>query len=144
GALDGGYRSACVGHLRRRADEVAELHSLDRHDAALPLDHAASEQFGMRSHLGWEVAEAGLDQMIRNVRKAPEPEVRDLREDLSLVGDAGGEDDVERRNAVGGDEKKRLAEVVHVAYFSSASQREGERHLQNRGRHGARLYFTSS
>ncbi len=51
-----------------------------------------------------------------DVGEVVEPEQRELGEDASLVGDAGGQNVVEGRNPVGGDEEQLLvADGVDVA-----------------------------
>ena len=75
--------------------------------------------------------------MVLDVAEAAEPEDGDLVEDLSLVGDAGREDDVERGDAVGGDEQERVAEVVDVADFAAAGEWEGEGGLGDGAGHDA-------
>ena len=54
--------------------------------------------------------------MVRDDRLRPlEPERRQLREHLALVGNARAEHVVEGRDAVGGDEQQRVAKVEDVA-----------------------------
>ena len=66
-----------------------------------------------------------FDQVVRDdLGEAAEPEVRELREDLPLVRDAGREHAVEGGDAVGRDEEEAVAEVVDVAHLSAARRRE--------------------
>ena len=44
-----------------------------------------------------------------------EPDGRNLREDLALVGDAGAENVVERGDAIGGDEQEPVPKIVKVS-----------------------------
>ena len=68
----------------------------------------------------------------RSARSAVEPERRNLREHLALVGDAGAEHVVERRDAIGGDDQQAVAEVVEVADLALAIGRAaGERGVEN-------------
>ena len=57
-----------------------------------------------------------------------EPEERELGEDASLVGDAGGEDVIEGGDAVGGDEEEVgggvRAEGIDVADLAAGEQRQ--------------------
>ena len=63
--------------------------------------------------------------MVRHhIRQLVEPEGRQLREDLALVGDAGAQHVVERRDAIGGDQQQRVAQVVDVAHFAGAKARQ--------------------
>ena len=112
--------------LQSRADEIAARDALHRHDLALLHDHAAAAQLVVRADLVREALEVGLEQMVLELREAAEPEVRDLREDRALVRDARREHDVERGDAIGGDEEVAVAEVVDVADFAAAGEREGE------------------
>jgi hypothetical protein len=87
--------------------EIAPGHALEGHDLALLHQHRAARQ---RGGVGPEVlgkpGNVGLQKVILDVRELPEPEVGQLGQDLPLVGNAGGEHDVERRYAVARDEKK--------------------------------------
>ncbi len=56
--------------------------------------------------------------------EAREPERADLREDLSFVGNAVGEDHIERGESVGGGYQKRIAEVVDIAHLPLLRGRE--------------------
>src|SRR5258708_15363051 len=71
-----------------------------------------------------------------------EPEIGDLIEDASLVGDSRRENDIEGRYAIGRHKQKRLAEVVHVAYFSSAGEWERQGKLQPPARHPRAFYLS--
>src|SRR5439155_250141 len=126
------YRPRLLIFLPARSDQVATRDAFDRNDAAFPHDDAATAQLGMGSSLRRKFLEVGFEEMILDVLEMLEPEIRDLIEDASLVGDAGRQDDIEGRDAIGGHEQKRLAEVVHVAYFSSASERKRERGIEQR------------
>src|SRR5687767_65883 len=77
--------------------------------------------------------------MVLELSEAVEPEIRDLREDRPLVRDAGRQHDVERGDAIGGDEEVAVAEVVDVAHFAAAREGEGEVGLGDRCAHGAAI-----
>ena len=94
----------------------------------------------MRPHLGRKAIEVRLDQMILDVLEMREPEVRDLIENLALVRNARRQHDIERGDAIGGDEQKALAEVVHIAYFSPASERKRQAGFENGATHGRAFY----
>ena len=49
-----------------------------------------------------------------------------LRQHAPLVGDAVGQDPVERADAVGGDEQQPVAEVIHVADFAAPHGNTGD------------------
>ena len=71
----------------------------------------------------------GLDEVVLDVGELPEPEVRELGQDLALVGDAGGEHAVEGGDPVARDEKERVAEIVELADLAApreARARKGE------------------
>src|SRR6185503_18066995 len=72
---------------------------------------------------------AQRDEMVRDEMARPcEPERRQPCEYPSLVGDLGGEDDVERRDAIAGDEHEPVvAERVEVAHLAAAEV-QGLRH----------------
>ena len=63
--------------------------------------------------------------MVRHeIAHALEPERRQLRQDLALVGNARAEDVVERRDAIGRDDEQVVADLVDVADFAAAVQRQ--------------------
>jgi hypothetical protein len=72
--------------------------------------------------------------VVRDDRSGPvEPERRDLRQDLALVGNAGTEDVVEGRDAIARDDEQAVAELVDVADFALTIGRPaGYRRLKNR------------
>ena len=54
--------------------------------------------------------------MVGNAVGQPvEPEMGDLGEHLALAGDAVGQDAVERRDAVAGDEQQGVPQIEHLA-----------------------------
>ena len=61
-------------------------------------------------------AGSSRDHVVRHdVPQSVEPERRDLREDLALVGDARAEHVVERGDAIGGDDQQPSPKIVDVA-----------------------------
>jgi len=61
-----------------------------------------------------------LDKMIRqDMGCLLEPEGRELVENLSLLRDAAGQDDIEGRDAVGGHDEQFIAYVINVPYFAA-------------------------
>ena len=68
---------------------------------------------------GQRFAGAG-EQMVRLERFGlREPEIRNLREHLAFARNAVGHDDVESREAVGGDEQQAVAEVEDFAHLAA-------------------------
>ena len=62
--------------------------------------------------------------MRHEVAHALEPERRELREHLALVGDARAQHVVERGDAIGRDDEQVVADAIDVANFSAAVQRQ--------------------
>jgi hypothetical protein len=53
--------------------------------------------------------------MIRaDIGREIKPELGELGENLSLIGNQRGEDEIKGRNPVGGDEKQLVAEIVNI------------------------------
>ena len=80
--------------------------------------------------------------MVRHEIAHPlEPERRELRQDLALVGNAGAEHVIERGDAIGGDdEQRRFAgrerDVVDVAHLAAPVKRETVERCFEQGRSG--------
>ena len=73
---------------------------------------------------GWRFFGSGSfgvgEQVVRLERFGlREPEIGNLREHLALARDAVGHDDVEGRDAVGGDEQQAVAEVEDFAHLAA-------------------------
>lgn len=69
--------------------------------------------------------DVGGDEVVgHDVAQQPEPEERELGEDLAFAGDAGGEHMVEGGDAVRGDEQQGFADGVEVAHLAACEQRE--------------------
>ena len=71
--------------------------------------------------------------MRHEVAHALEPEPRELRQHLALVGDAGAEHVVERGDAIGGDDEQLIADLVDVAHLAAAMERQAVREVSSRG-----------
>ena len=75
-----------------RSGEEAPHHAFHRKDVELPHEHRSAGE------LVWDL---GGEKMVwHEVIRALEPEGRKAREDLPLVGDQGGQDDVVGRDAI--------------------------------------------
>ena len=73
--------------------------------------------------LGGKAVDVGLEEMVLDVGERPEPEVRELVQDLALVRDAGREHD-SRRPRCGRSRRAGVAspEVVELAHLSAARE----------------------
>jgi hypothetical protein len=80
--------------------------------------------------------------VIRNhVPELLEPEERKLCEHLSFIGNGRGQNHVEGREPVSGDDEQAIAKIVDITNFASASQREpGEIRLQDHRVHLRRCH----
>ena len=95
-------------------DHVGALHE---HGAPLQL-------IGKRMELRWVLREIGCQKVSRDeVTQKIKPKNGKLRENPSLVGDAGGEHVIERRNAIGGNDQELIADAVYVADFAARVER---------------------
>ena len=56
----------------------------------------------------------------REVAEKIEPENRKLRQHLAFIGNARGQDVVERRDAVGRDNQQTVADAIYIAHFAAA------------------------
>ena len=79
----------------------------------------------------------------RDVAQKIEPEDRQLREHPALVRDSGGQDVIECRDPVGGDDQQLAVNAINVADFATAVALDaGQIRLQNdsivRGFHSSR------
>jgi hypothetical protein len=83
---------------------------------------AAGERRAVGLELLRKVFHVRLDQVVFDVREQPEPEIRELVQDLALVRNPGRQDDVEGRDAVARDEQDRLSHLVKLADLSSARE----------------------
>ena len=131
GQHDAAHGPVDVVGLLAGAREVAAHDALDGQRACLLDEHrAAGEVAGVGSEALGEVRHVGRDHMVGDeVRETLEPELRDAREDLALVGDLIGQDVVERGDAVGDDEQQAVAAIVDVADLAAAVGTEFLGHL---------------
>src|SRR5215469_7131226 len=86
--------------------------------------HAASiERGGIWREVAREIL--GIDHVMRDdIGQLFKPEKRELREHPSLIGYGRGQNHIESREPVGGDDQQAVAEIVNVADFSAATQLE--------------------
>src|SRR6266545_3356742 len=95
--------------------DVPARHALERNDFGLLHDDRAPDKrgpVGLKSF--GKALDLGLDEMVLDVGESLKPEVRELSEDLALVGDAGGENAVEGGDAVARDEEERFSEIIEL------------------------------
>ncbi|MCY1236217.1 hypothetical protein D9M72_488630 [compost metagenome] len=125
GQFDPAHLAGGLVILPAAAGEVAAHHgfdqdrlqALDHHGAALDLLHFLRRDHGFGRDAGLVVR--------HDVREFAEPEVRHLVQHAALVGDRLAHDDVERRQAVGGDDQQLvIADGVVVAHLAVAQQRQ--------------------
>jgi hypothetical protein len=63
--------------------------------------------------------------MVReNVGHVAEPKVRDPGEDFTFAGNRLRHDDIERGEAIGGDDQKMLSQIVDIADFPAFQKPE--------------------
>jgi hypothetical protein len=123
--------------LETRADEIAACHAFDGDDLALLHENAPASEIVEPPDLFRKLVEVRFEEVVLDLVEPVEPEVRDLREDRSLVGDARREHDVECGDPIGRDEEVLVAEIIDVADFAAAREREGEGRLRDCSSHGA-------
>ena len=82
-----------------------------------------------------EPIDVNRDDVMRDqVADVIEPERRQLREDLALVGNPGAKHVVEGRDAIGRDDQQVVPDFVHVANLAAAMEGEsGERGFEEWG-----------
>ena len=110
------------------AGEVAADDTLDgEHLRALDQHAAAIELPDKRLQFGGEVRCDRSDEMVRNGGlQEVEPEERQLRQYLPLVGNAAAEDMIKSRDAIGGDEEKFVVgERVDIADLAAGGEGKG-------------------
>ncbi len=126
GELDAAHAACLLVFLPPRSREVAAGDALHLHRIGAAHEHRpAAQGVGVWREGRGKFAHVGAEQVMRHeVTHALEPERRELREDLALVGDAGAEHVVERRDAIGRDDQQVVADFVHVANLAAAMQGE--------------------
>ena len=110
------------------AGEVAAHDALEREHLEPPHEQRAAGEPRVARALG-KVAQLGRDDVIANdVRREREPVEREGREHPALVGDRRREDDVERRDAIRGDQQKPpITGVVELPHLAGGEMVERER-----------------
>ena len=127
GQRDAGDLAGGLVFLPGGAGDVAAHHALDReHFGALHQHGASTQLVGVFADRGRILVDIGGDQMVGDeVGEVIEPEQGNLAEHASLVGDAGGQNVVEGRDAVGGDKKQLLvADGIDVPHFAAGVKLE--------------------
>ena len=122
GKRDAGDLASSLVFLPGGAGDVSADDALDgEHFGAMHQHGAAAKLVGVLANVCRVLVDVGGDQVVGNdVGEVVEPEQGNLAEHASLVRDAGGQDVVEGRDAVGGDEKQLLvADVVDVTHFAA-------------------------
>src|SRR5687768_10628426 len=123
GELDSTDLSVDLVILPAGAGQVSACDTLDWNDPAFLYDHAAASQlFGSPQLLGKPI-KVCLDQMILDIGKAPEPEVRHLSKDFPLVRNPRREDDIECRDAVRRHQQQPLSKVVEISDLAASNER---------------------
>ncbi len=105
-------------------DEIAPDDALHRRRGTFLNQHGASLQPGdMRSAGHGKLIGFCRDQVIGyDVFHHFEPVFRQRRKDYAFARNRCGEDDVERRNAIAGDEQELVIKIVNVTDFTSVKQ----------------------
>ncbi len=103
------------------AGEVAARDAFEVDHFGAPHQHGASlELIAKRVELGGVIADVGGDEVIGDDGlEQVEPENRERGEHAALVGNGCGEDVVEGRKAVGGDDDQEIAGGVDVANLAA-------------------------
>jgi len=118
-AADGSLRlvflPAGAGQIAARyAFDVDHFGALHQHGAAFELIAESAERRGILIHLRRQ------KMRWRQVAQKVEPENRELGQHFALVRDAGGQNVVESRDAVGGDDEKFVAHAIDIAHFAAS------------------------
>jgi hypothetical protein len=117
--------AALAVFLPARSRQVPARHALDVDGTRLLREHGAAVQhLGIRLRCLREAGHIERQEVVRHdIGQLVEPEGRQLRENLALVRNAGAQHVVERRDAIGGDQQQRIAQVVDVAHLAGAEPR---------------------
>ena len=126
---DAAHRPALAVLLPARPRQVPARDALDVDGPCLPRQHRpATQHVGVGLRRGGEAGHIEREEVVRDdIGQLVEPERRQLRQHLALVGDAGAQHVVEGGDAVGGDQEQRIAQVVDVAHFAGAKPRDAWR-----------------
>ena len=112
--------------LPARSRQVAARHAFDRHRLGAADQHGPAPQLirVLAGGLG-ERVHVHRDQVMRDeIAHAAEPEAGELREHAPLVRDARPQHVVEGGDPVGGDDEQLIADLVDVAHFAAAVERQ--------------------
>ena len=124
-------RPAGAPQHRVAADDALHVQPL-----RLAHDHRPPDQlpWQLRGHAFDVGVVHDADEVVGDdVTRLLEPESGELSENKPLIGDAGGQDDVEGGDAVGGDDEQLVAQVVDVAHLAAGVERQLQGSL---GEHG--------
>src|SRR5262249_29467705 len=131
--LDAADTPAGLILLPAAAGQIAANDALDRHDLGLAAEHRAAVERGSqvrRDNIG-----RGGDQMMRDTaRERLEPEERQGCQDAALVGNAAGHNDVERRDAISGDDQQLVTKVIDIADLPASHGNAGPVRFEDDGR----------
>ncbi len=120
GKLDAAHRARLLIFFPAGARQIAARHAFDVEHIRALHPHRAAFEFGR------EARHIRAEQMIgHGVAQQIEPEKAHLRQHAPFFGDAGGQDVIEGRNAVGGDNQQPLRMLrifINVADFAAAAQ----------------------
>ena len=125
GQADAAHLARGLVFLPAGAGEIAADDALDRDDPG-PLDQHRTlvEELAMGGEGGRELVRVGGDEVIgADELGEVEPEPRQLRQDLALEGDERGQDVVEGRDAVRGDDQELVADFIDVPDLAFLEQR---------------------
>ena len=121
------------------ADEITAHDAFDGQRLQLLYRHAAKlEVAGESVFRGEQAGLIGQEVVGDELPHLREPPQTDLREHDALAGDAVGQDHIEGRQAVGGGDQQRIAQVEDFAHLAGGELGEGETcNLRDgRGRNG--------
>ena len=105
--------------------------ALDRHHLALAHQHAAAfQRRDIRAAGQQPGVDVGRDQVVRRVQLL-EPELTDLRQHTSLVGDAGRQHPVECADAVGADQQQLVTQIIDVPDLAASHGQTRQRRLHH-------------
>ena len=106
--------------------QVASGNALERYNLGLGYeDRPAFQHVGVSSEVMGEVLHIDRDEVVRNhFLQTLEPEVAQLGEDLTLVGNAWLQDVVVGGDPIASNDEKKLAEVVDIADLASSWRRK--------------------
>ena len=116
--------------LPARPREISAHHALDRKDASLRDDHAATIEFfkiGLRRKR--HIAGMHAEQVVRHAEVA-KPKPTELCEDSPLIRDATRQNPVEGTDAVGRDEEQSIAKFIDIAHLAAQWDSAGDRTLE--------------